>query len=187
MNEGNRGEREASDNGHIVPRKATIGLPWWHPHRKFRKMAAVAEPKEFTRSDMRLAAYAGLFDGEGCIGMYRTNANAGSRWRYVVTLRTVMTHRDTLARMCAQFGAGTLRTYGIRKGRKRCWVWFCSARREVRRILQAIHPHLDVKAHEANIALDYLLPEGLTDAQQDRLYRAMRLPKVRQRPSRSSE
>src|SRR2546425_8441775 len=107
------------------------------------------EPKEFTRSDLRFAAYAGLFDGEGCIGMYKAkNARPGSRWRYSVSLRVGMTSRDTLARMHAQFGAGTLRTYRVRPRRKQSWMWFCGARKEVVRILRRLRPHLDLKAHE---------------------------------------
>ncbi len=92
-----------------------------------------------------------------------------------------MTHRDTLARLCACFGAGTVRSYRLREGRKRSWVWFCGGREDVIRILQMIRPHLDVKTHEANLALDYLLPTALTEAQQERIYRAMRMAKVKSR------
>ena len=143
-------------------------------------MTSVVEPKEYTRSDLRFAAYAGLFDGEGCIGMYPAQgAKFGSRWRYTITLRVGMTSRDTLARMYAQFGAGTLNPRKLRPPRKQAWIWFCAARKDVIRILGKLRPHLDLKIHEANLALDYLLPESLTDAQQDRIYRAMKLPKCR--------
>ncbi len=137
------------------------------------------EPKEFTASQIRIAAYAGLFDGEGCIGMYKSrDAKRGQRWQYSISLRVGMTHRDTLARMAAVFGAGTVRTYGLRPGRQRSWMWFCGARKEVTRILQMIQPHLDVKAHEAKVALEYMTASELTDEQQDRYYRAMRMPKI---------
>src|ERR1044071_6424305 len=88
-----------------------------------------AEPKEFTRSYVVFAYCVGLFDGEGCIGMYKVKKpRPGSRWRYRVSLRVGMTGRDALARMHAQFGAGTLRTYKLRQGRKQSWMWFCGAR-----------------------------------------------------------
>jgi hypothetical protein len=146
------------------------------------------EPLEFTRSDMRFAAYAGLFDGEGSIGMYPVRAaKLGSRWRYRIALRVEMTSRDTVARMAAQFGAGTFKSYPIRPRRKQSWVWFCGSRPDIIRILQRFLKHdlLDLKAHEAKLALDYLLSGELTDAQQDRLYRAMRLPKCRQKTNAS--
>src|SRR5262249_45358504 len=130
------------------------------------------------RSDLRFAAYAGLFDGEGSIGMYPVRAaKPGSRWRYRIGLRVEMTSRDTVARLYAQFGAGTLKTYPIRPKRKQSWVWFCGSRPEVTRILQRfLDLHLlDLKAHEAKLALDYLLSGELTDAQQDCIYHAMRL------------
>jgi hypothetical protein len=136
------------------------------------------EPKEFTATQLRIVSYAGLFDGEGCIGMYRAKgAKTGQRWQYTITLRVGMTHRDTLARMCAVFGAGTIRTYKIREGRQRSWMWFCGAKLDVVRILKLIQSHLDVKAFEAKLALEYLTAGELTDEQQDRYYRAMRMPK----------
>lgn len=141
-----------------------------------------SEPKEFTRSDLRFAAYAGLFDGEGCIGMYRMKELSPKKARrYCVTLRVAMTRRETLERMNGHFGAGTLKKYGPRPGRLPYWIWFCGAREHVVRILNQLKPHLDLKAHEANLALDYLENRNLTAAQQDRIFEAMRRSKCRKR------
>lgn len=60
-------------------------------------------------------------------------------------------------------------------------MWFCGSRKDVIRILQMMRPHLDVKTHEANLALDYLLPATLAENQQERIYRAMRMAKVKGR------
>jgi hypothetical protein len=142
------------------------------------------EPRLYTRSDLRFSQYAGLFDGEGSIGMYPIRrAKVGSRWRYRIALRVEMTSRETVSRMHAQFGAGTFKTYPIRPGRKQSWVWFCGSRADIIRILQRflVHDLLDLKAHEAKLALDYLLAGELTDTQQDLIYKAMRLPKCRQK------
>lgn len=133
------------------------------------------ELREYTRSDLRFAACAGLFDGEGCIGMYPVKNG------YVVTLRVSMTRIETLERMNALFGAGTLKKYGPRPGRMPYWVWFCGAKSDVTRILKQLKPHLDLKAHEASLALDFLESDNLTPAQQRRIYDAMARGKVRKR------
>jgi len=137
------------------------------------------EPKEFTRSELRFAAYAGLFDGEGCIGMYRNSKSPGAIRRYTITLRVAMTRRETLERMNAHFGTGTLRTYGHGPRQQPYWIWFCGAKSEVVRILKQLLPHLDLKAHEAKLALDYLENDALTAQQQDRIFDAMRRAKIR--------
>jgi hypothetical protein len=139
------------------------------------------EVKEYTRSDLQFAQYAGLFDGEGSIGMYAKTDVPRNGVKYSVTLRVSMINRETLARMYSHFGAGTLKKYGPRPRRQPYWCWFCGKRTEVIRILRRLIPHLDLKANEAKLALDYLLTPGLTIQQQDRYSEAMRLPKCRQR------
>jgi len=134
------------------------------------------EPKEYTRSDLRFAACAGLFDGEGCIGMYPDSRNG-----YYIQLRVSMTRLEALDRMSGFFGAGTVKKYGPRPGRMPYWTWQCGAREAVIRILKQLRPHLQLKAHEASLALDFLESENLTPAQQRRIYEAMRRVKVRSR------
>lgn len=90
-----------------------------------------------------------------------------------------MTRRETLERMNAHFGAGTLKKYGHGPRRQPYWIWFCGARNDVIRILNQLRPHLDLKAHEANLALDYLENESSTTAQQGRIFEAMRRAKIK--------
>src|ERR1700678_339582 len=98
----------------------------------------VSELKEFTRPDLRFAACAALFDGEVCIGMYRTTElSPTTRRRYYVSLRVAMTSRQTVERMHCHFGAGTLKKYRPRPGRQTYWTWFCGAKKDVNRNPQA--------------------------------------------------
>lgn len=133
------------------------------------------EPKEYTRTDLGFAGCGWLFDAEGCISMSRTKEPG----RYILTLRTTMVGRAKLEQMNSLLGAGTLRMYGPRPGRKPYWTWFCGKKEEVIRILQQLQPHLDLKALEAKLALDYLLGDNLTTARRVRIYEAMRRAKTR--------
>lgn len=140
-------------------------------------MTLKSEPKEFTRSDLQNARYAIVLDLEGSIGMMRVHSRNPNAKRYCVTLRVWMKNPEILERMNAYFGVGTLKHYA-RPGRP-YWIWFCGKREAVTRILNQLKPYLVLKSNEASIALEYLETD-LTPEQQDRIYLAMRRPKVRQ-------
>lgn len=90
-----------------------------------------------------LAWAAGLFEGEGCItcnnGKVRMSINRYPQW--VACLG--MVDKDVVKRFHAvmKYGSVVQQTRLTVTG-KRVWVWRCSARRDVDRVLRRLLPHL---------------------------------------------
>jgi hypothetical protein len=100
--------------------------------------------------DMQLGWCAGLFDGEGCIGMLR------EAHRHRISLRIAMVHGEALHRFAKIMGAGIVRSSPARGHRLPYWVWRCQRLPDAQRVLTQIYPLLSVKKAEAEIALWYL-------------------------------
>jgi hypothetical protein len=109
-------------------------------------------------SDTEIAWAAGLFEGEGCIGL-------GGPWRpREVRLWVVSTDLDVLERFAAIAACGSITPKRDRASRRKpCWAWSCSARSDVQRVLSAFRPWLlqrrGERADEALAKMDGL-PAG---------------------------
>lgn len=117
---------------------------------------------------------AGLFDGEGSIGIY----NQRSKSRYYLALRLAMTDERAVRRFRELIGLGTLEWQAARGHRLQSWSWFSSRRSDVAAILGTLLPHLVVKEKEVRLALRFLAADV---DQHPGLWAAMRSCKTRHR------
>lgn len=89
---------------------------------------------------------AGLFDGEGHIGIQKT------------TMRVVITNADgdALKSIAARCGLGYVkRVKGARRGNRiPSWQWLCFDRQELFALLEGIAPFVVIKARQMKYALD---------------------------------
>jgi hypothetical protein len=67
-----------------------------------------------------------------------------------------MTDHDTVARFRSIVAAGTLRSQRRVPPRVQSWIWTLCAARPAERVLQALRPHLFLKADDADAALAFL-------------------------------
>jgi hypothetical protein len=103
-----------------------------------------------------LAWCAGLFDGEGSIGIYRVHE------RLRVSLRLAMTDEATVRHFRRVIGFGTVRRYERPAPRQPAWYWFSGRRCDVLSVLGRLRPFLITKASQADMALRFLRDPGLT-------------------------
>lgn len=105
-----------------------------------------------TRDRVALAWCAGLFDGEGCIGVYRAKSG------YIaLTARIVMVDRESVETFHRMIGAGTLSLWSKRPGaRLPVWCWFLSARARLREVLIALRPFVVKSRAEIDLALAFI-------------------------------
>ena len=102
-------------------------------------------------SESELAYFAGIVDGEGCIGI---NLKKGTRNGYRITFQVTNNSKGLIDWVCERFG-GKVRlvhhaTYAVE--------WFSQG--EVYDILTAIRRFLIVKQKEADIMLDYICTDS---------------------------
>jgi hypothetical protein len=122
------------------------------------------------------AYFAGLFDGEGSVGIYRGSNGKGTNEKkfYAVRLAVVGTHMPMIRAAYEHFGVGLFTTqkrqkliqsprgqYSVKEtdGAKLCkqgWKWGVTDQRGVRTVLTRVVPYLIEKRRQAEIVLDYL-------------------------------
>jgi hypothetical protein len=117
---------------------------------------------------------AGLFDGEGTVGIYRTTngrpTQSGDKTYWAIRLSIVGIYQPTIRDLYNQFGGG----YGTQKRQalqhvpgsggkvydpKLCrqgWRWMLTSRPGVEKFLRAVRPYLREKSKQADIALDFI-------------------------------
>jgi|SRR3972149_3762543 len=116
---------------------------------------------------------AGIFDGEGSVGVYAVHTNgrrknAGGWW--TVRMSITGTHRPMIEAIYNHFGLGHFTTqkrqslqrtprgdYG--EGAKMCkqgWKWGLTSRKDCSEVLQRILPYLIEKREQVQIALDFI-------------------------------
>lgn len=79
----------------------------------------IMERDEGRQGLLDLAWAAGLFEGEGCVGLQKKPGG-----RHLVLLQVASTDRDVLERFMAITGTGTLFARKKEKSHhKQCWVW----------------------------------------------------------------
>ena len=100
----------------------------------------------------RLAYFAGLFDGEGCVNVSEVKPRPG---KYSPTFQTLaqvsMTDRKSLDLLLSSFG-GNVRLV-TKKGSRPIWVWRVY-HKAAKRFLEAILPYLIVKKPQAELLIE---------------------------------
>jgi hypothetical protein len=110
-------------------------------------------------TDTDIAWAAGLFEGEGCIGIWWPPSTIGRRRNPQIRLQVTMTDRDTVQEFCRIVECGGVSQEQNRKPpRKNCWYWTIGNPTDVERILRAFYPRLGerrrAKADEAFAEID---------------------------------
>lgn len=119
------------------------------------------------------AYIAGVFDGEGSVGIYAVHTN-GKRsnadgW-WTARLSVVGTYRPMIEQIYKHFGLGSFTTqkrqslqrtpiYTYGEGERFCkqgWKWYATSRGDCKIILEKILPFLIEKREQAQIALDFI-------------------------------
>jgi hypothetical protein len=113
--------------------------------------------------DIQFAWAAGLFEGEGCISLSRSNKGDHVR---DVRLTVVNTDLDVLERFQATIGRGSISEMNSKSnlGSKQRWQWRLSRQVDVALLLRRMMPFLGQRrAAKARAVLDYIdykrLPE----------------------------
>ena len=111
-----------------------------------------------------LAYVAGIIDGEGCIGIYKT------KYRYYLTVAVHMTDEWMVTWLASLF-SGSKNTYTHYRKRSNCkpeWAWQIQGKRALV-FLELILPYLKLKRPQAEIAINFqrakVRPRQLTDEQ----------------------
>lgn len=108
---------------------------------------------------MDIAWAAGLFEGEGCIGIWWPPSTVGRRMQPQIRLQVMMTDRDVVERFCHIMGCGKVSLEQNRHPpRKNCWYWTIGNRDDTERILRMLYPWFGerrrAKADEAFAEID---------------------------------
>lgn len=114
------------------------------------------------------AYYAGLFDGEGTVGVY-TASNGSDKVYWACKLALAGTFRPTIEHLKEYFGVGNFyfqkntkrsrAVNGYTYDLDRCkpsWKWSVSRRDEVALVLRRLLPYLQEKREQAEIALAFI-------------------------------
>ncbi len=115
------------------------------------------------------AYVAGLFDGEGSVGIYRSGGSRGS-W-YSARLSIVGVHRPMIEAVYQHIGMGLFTTqkrqslqrtprgdYG--DGARLCkqgWRWMVTSRSEAEAVLRRLLPYLHEKREQVEVVLEFLV------------------------------
>lgn len=105
---------------------------------------------------LELAWAAGIIDGEGCISIHKNLPNPKIHRvspHYTLTIQVAMTHEETVRRMKAVFGVGSVGSYTPKNTtHKPYWMWTCSSSDAVE-VIKSVQGFLVTKAVQARIGL----------------------------------
>lgn len=103
-------------------------------------MAGIKKWYNLGMNEIRTAYFAGLIDGDGCIGFHRSGKNGARR----LVVQVNMTHLETVQALHDYFGVGHVHPKKVYGNEKPQWRWKTtnSAAREV---MVAIVPYLITK------------------------------------------
>jgi len=112
-------------------------------------------------TDIEIGYFAGLFDGEGSIGIKKTKQE--DIYYYGLRIAIKMLHQETVFSIFKCFGGG-FGTYKKENGYhpedgKYMSSWYCNGA-DANEILKLITPHLCEKKEQAELALDYIKTFG---------------------------
>jgi Mor family transcriptional regulator len=109
--------------------------------------------------------YAGLFDGEGTVGIYQVkgwNKNTGHKIYWGIKLSITGRHLPMINSIRDHFGYGGIyKSKRIKKSyepgfRDQCWQWQISNRKDIKDFLTKIRPLLQEKAEQVDIAIKFI-------------------------------
>ena len=110
--------------------------------------------------DTTIAYVAGLFDGEGCIGIWRSKGPI-YKWSkspvYRLTIAIASTHKDVIYWLADLFEGTRYRRQKAAINNPKwanSWTW-CATNTRALNILVALKPYLRLKSAEAQIAIDF--------------------------------
>lgn len=104
--------------------------------------------------DTKLAYYAGLFDGEGCIHIDKVNK--GDRFNYTLRCKMSIIGLDALRQLQFDFGGSLTKDKFHSKGNRAnaIWTWVVWSQNSVN-FLNAIMPYAGLKKKEAILAIEF--------------------------------
>ena len=106
---------------------------------------ATRDSDEGKLSELDIAWAAGLFEGEGSIGLHGAGRKRKDGTRRLVTRLTMnQTDEDILNRFCRIVNAGTVMGPRLRPGVKPQWSWECSCAAS-RRVILKMYPWLGIR------------------------------------------
>ena len=124
------------------------------------------------KRDLDIAYIAGLFDGEGSVGIYASsngrNTVSGSSTYWACRLSIVGTYRPMIEAIYNYYCFGSFKTQKRQaignsprgkfdhKLAKQGWRWSVTKREEIALVLRTIRPFLIEKAEQADIVLKYI-------------------------------
>lgn len=97
---------------------------------------------------MDLRYLAGLFDGEGSIGIYRQKATG-----YRKTAGLTNTYKPILEVILQEFGGGLYPQRAATRLHKATWGWEIQNGPDIRIFLEKLRPFLIIKAEQADVML----------------------------------
>lgn len=114
---------------------------------------------------MESAYAAGVFDGEGSVGLYKVTNGKSDKSYWSVKLAIVGTHRPMMEGLANHFGIGTFTTQkrqavrrmpnGAETLGKQGWKWTVTSKADVSAVLREILPYLIEKREQAEAILRY--------------------------------
>ncbi len=102
-----------------------------------------------------LAYTAGIIDGEGCIGIYHSNALARkNQWRLILEVTVTNTGEWLCQWLKMQFGGGIRIHRDEALHHKKCWRWRVTSRQALS-FLELVAPYLQLKRPQAELAITF--------------------------------
>lgn len=120
--------------------------------------------EKLKRFDVNIAYVAGLFDGEGSVGIYRTSNGTTKKVYWSVKVSLVGTHRPMIEAVYNHFNLGLFTTQKRQavqktpKGEvlgKQGWRWMLTSKSDCLLFLAQIRPFLMEKAEQVDVAIAY--------------------------------
>jgi len=124
----------------------------YNSKHKNEKISAIITMQDNPREAALLAYMAGIFDGEGCVGIKKYKPTGKQRTTcYFLYLDMGMTYREIPELFKSVFG-GSLREERVLRKRS-MWRWNATGKTHLAAILGALIPYLRVKREQALLAL----------------------------------
>lgn len=102
------------------------------------------------------AYIAGIFDGEGCIGIYRRVRVDRKNPEYPCELRISNTNKNVIEFIKRHFKEGLVYTWiGRSSTRRQMWSWEVRGKKAMN-FLQTVYPYLVIKKDQAKIAIEFV-------------------------------
>lgn len=100
-----------------------------------------------------LSYLAGIIDGEGSIGLYKTTSSPNDRHSISLRLQIANTSRPMLDWVLSKTGIGSIRNKeACSLTRRQAWVWSATSKQAVE-IIRQIRPYLIIKAPQADVVI----------------------------------